>query len=79
MSFDTEPDADPHGECRAEIERLRGARTVLGPLLDAARALGGLPDGYCFCSRDRDGARTEGHEPECRDLRKAIADCENGF
>jgi hypothetical protein len=41
-------------------------------LLEAAQALGSMPNGYCFCSKDRDGAK-ETHEPECSNLRNAIA------
>lgn len=42
-------------------------------LLAAAEALGAMPEGYCFCSKDRIGDDSKTHEPECRDLRLAIA------
>lgn len=38
----------------------------------AAMALGVIGNGYCFCSRNRDPDRYH-HEPECRDLRAALA------
>lgn len=47
---------------RAENERLR----------EAATALGVMPDGICFCSKNRSGGRGW-HEPECRNLRAALA------
>lgn len=41
-------------------------------LLEAAQALGAMPEGYCFCSSDRIGDDSKAHEPECADLRAAI-------
>lgn len=45
-------------------------------LLEAAQGLGSMPWGYCFCSKDRIGDDSKVHEPECRDLRAAIAKAE---
>ena len=42
-------------------------------LLKAAEALGAMPEGYCFCSRDRIGDDSKVHEPECAAMRAAIA------
>ena len=42
-------------------------------LVDAAEARGAMPEGYCFCSTNRIGDDSKIHEPECRDLRAAIA------
>lgn len=50
-----------------EVERLRAVKA-------AAEALGAMPEGYCFCSKDRVGDDGKAHEPECRDLRAAIAE-----
>lgn len=47
---------------RAQVERLTGA----------AEALGAMPGGYCFCSRNRIGDDSKTHEPECADLRAAL-------
>ena len=41
-------------------------------LEDAIKALGAMPEGYCFCSKNRIGDDSKIHEPECRDLRAAI-------
>ena len=42
-------------------------------LVEAAQALGAMPEGYCFCSKDRIGDDSKIHEPECRDLRAALS------
>ena len=42
-------------------------------LLEAAEALGAMPEGYCFCSENRIGDESKKHEPECADMRAAIA------
>ena len=42
-------------------------------LEDAIKALGAMPEGYCFCSKNRIGDDSKIHEPECRDLRAALA------
>ncbi len=39
----------------------------------AVEALGAMPEGYCFCSKDRIGDDSKTHEPECADLRAFIA------
>lgn len=41
-------------------------------LIEAAQALGAMPEGYCFCSKDRVGDDSKQHEPECRDLRELV-------
>lgn len=53
----------------ASIKKLQADKAAL---LAAAQAVGVLPEGYCFCSSDRDALKSK-HEPECRDLRAAIA------
>lgn len=48
-------------------------KTVGEPsLIEAIQALGAMPEGYCFCSKDRIGDDSKQHEPECRDLRAAL-------
>ena len=46
-------------------------------LVEAARALGAIPEGYCFCSANRVGDDSKIHEPECADLRAALVAKEN--
>jgi hypothetical protein len=41
-------------------------------LVEAVEALGAMPEGYCYCSRDRIGDHSKIHEPECADLRAAL-------
>ena len=41
--------------------------------VSAVESLGGVPEGYCFCSKDRIGDDSKTHEPECRDIRAMIA------
>ena len=61
--------------------RIRSALTVtpapdaakVAALVEAAEARGAMPEGYCFCSTNRIGDDCKMHEPECRDLRTAIA------
>ena len=43
-------------------------------LTDAIEALGAMPEGYCFCSKDRIGNDSKIHEPECRDLRAVLGE-----
>ena len=38
----------------------------------AAESLGAMPEGYCFCSKDRIGDDSKIHEPECAELRAAL-------
>ena len=42
-------------------------------LRSAVEALGAMPEGYCFCSEGRIGDDSKTHEPECADLRAALA------
>lgn len=35
----------------------------------AVEALGVMPEGYCFCSKNRIGDDSKVHEPECADIR----------
>lgn len=61
--------------------RIRSALTVtptpdaakVAALVEAAEARGAMPEGYCFCSTNRIGDDSKMHEPECRDLRAALA------
>lgn len=69
-----DPDAE---DCERFASRygnalLRTARALTG-IVAAAQALGAMPEGYCFCSSNRIGDDSKVHEPECRDLRAAIA------
>ena len=41
--------------------------------VSAVEALGAMPEGYCFCSKDRIGNNSKTHEPECRDIRAMLA------
>ena len=43
-------------------------------LRTSIEALGAMPEGYCFCSKDRIGDNSKIHEPECRDLRAVLRD-----
>lgn len=45
----------------------------MSALREAVEALGAMPEGYCYCSKDRIGDDSKVHEPECADLRKALA------
>lgn len=45
----------------------------IAALVEAAGGLGAMPEGYCFCSRSRIGDDSKTHEPECADLRAALA------
>jgi len=38
----------------------------------AAESLGAMPEGYCFCSKDRIGDDSKIHEPECAELRATL-------
>ena len=55
------------------VERHIGDDDRDGAVIEAARALGAMPEGYCFCSTDRIGDDSKAHEPECADLRAALA------
>ena len=41
-------------------------------LREAVEALGAMPEGYCFCSRDRIGNDSKVHETECQDIRDQL-------
>lgn len=43
MSYDEQPDGDPHGECAAEISRLEAEAAALRTMLNVY-TLGGWPD-----------------------------------
>lgn len=72
-----DPDAE---DCERFVSRYGRdllARARAGEeLLAAAKSLGAMPEGYCFCSRNRVGGDSKAHEPECRDLRSAISKAE---
>lgn len=57
--------------------RSEAAEAEVARLREAAKALGALPDGYCFCSSNRVGDDSKIHEPECSDLRNVINGAEN--
>lgn len=74
---------DPDGEdCERFASRYGGELLAIAEshadLLAAAQALGALPDGFCFCfcSSDRVGDDRKVHQPECAELRAAIAKAE---
>lgn len=48
------------------------APDAVARLVEAARAIGAMPEGYCFCSANRVGDDSKIHEPECADLRAAL-------
>ncbi len=50
------------------------AREDKSDMLEAVMGLGAMPEGYCFCSKERIGDDSKVHEPECADLRAAIAE-----
>ena len=50
-----------------------GCERRIAPLILAIDALGGMPDGWCRCSKDRDGSKKT-HEPECAGVRRALDD-----
>ena len=53
------------------------APDAVARLVEAARALGAMPEGYCFCSANRVGDDSKIHEPECADLRATLVAKEN--
>lgn len=55
--------------------RLKALAVAGVRLLNAVYAQGCMPEGYCFCSWNRDGAK-EDHAPECAELRAAITQFE---
>lgn len=60
---------DGDGHAQADARLIAAAPD----LLKCAMGLGAMPEGYCFCSSSRIGDDSKVHEPECRDLRTAIA------
>ncbi len=52
--------------------KLDAAEAREAKLRAAAEALGALPEGYCFCSKDRTGDDRKKHEPECAELRTIL-------
>ena len=64
------------------LEKVGDVETTPAPdavarLVEAARAIGAMPEGYCFCSANRVGDDSKIHEPECADLRAALVAKEN--
>ena len=61
-----------------ELATLRASEAAalerVAALTEAAQALGAMPEGYCFCSKDRIGDDSKIHEPECHDLRAVLGD-----
>lgn len=49
---------------------------AVAQLVEAARALGAMPEGYCFCSTNRIGDDSKVHDPECADLRATLVKME---
>lgn len=64
----TEPERYPRETEIANAHLIASAPDLYGAL----GALGAMPSGYCFCSRNRDPDK-DTHEPECRDARAALA------
>lgn len=78
---ESEANADtiwPTGEVEATVNVTMLRMTVAGIMgmwknrLLAIQALGAMPEGYCFCSKDRIGDDSKHHEPECRDIRSFL-------
>lgn len=61
-----------HNEATKAATMIRQLLVENDGLRSAAEALGALPDGYCFCSKDRSGTDAKEHEPECAELRVAL-------
>lgn len=61
---------------KKEFFRAEAAERKVEKLREAIEAHGMLPNGFCVCSKDRDGEKSN-HQPECRDLRAALAETEN--
>ena len=70
------PDANARwwsGEATIGEIREVAAQHAVARLVEAAQALGAMPEGYCFCSANRVGDDRKIHEPECADIRAALA------
>ena len=61
--------------CNAALDRAEAAEAKVAKLREAIEAHGMLPNGFCVCSNNRDGEKSN-HQPECRDLRAALAETE---
>ena len=63
----------------AQVERLLPLMTSMDRdfenFVEAVQALGVMPEGYCFCSKDRIGDDSKNHEPECADIRALMKGC----
>lgn len=57
----------------AELIAARRMIEAAQGLVDAVQSLGAMPEGYCFCSSSRIGDDSKTHEPECADIRAALA------
>ena len=55
----------------------KDAEAANAKLREAAEALGAMPEGYCFCSKDRIGDDSKNHEPECAELRTILMEKES--
>lgn len=60
---------DALAELQALRAELAATQAKLARMVEAAEALGAMPEGYCFCSQNRIGDESKTHEPECRDFR----------
>ena len=70
------PDYMAQGDCQVcghTREAHQSSPDAVARLVEAAQALGAMPEGYCFCSANRVGDDRKIHEPECADLRAALA------
>jgi hypothetical protein len=59
-------------EANKHYARAESAEAENARLRTAAKALGAMPEGSCFCSKNRIGDNSKTHEPECADLRAAL-------
>ena len=58
----------------AEVAKARAEDAAkIANLVELIEASGAMPEGFCCCSKDRIGDDSKIHEPECRDLRNALA------
>jgi hypothetical protein len=71
----------PDGDCDCDRKAMDDAalistmRNMIEPLAElwaAVEALGAMPEGYCYCNGFRDAGQNN-HDPECRDIRAALA------
>lgn len=60
-------------ELKARINTIR-LRWAEGKALSALEALGALPEGYCFCQKNRDAMKPwPQHTGECQTARMALS------